>query len=218
MRLTALVVTFVVCVACDYRPPPTAPTAPVVAAPAPAIALEVLPSSHVDFATGIAQIAVRARAADGALTHADVTCASTSGRLLPARFDAFFRGTELAQTTVPTRVTCSVGVLEDSTDVDMSAWSIDVDEHQWVPWGPGAGESRVALAPRQRIARVPATRVTLDWGDGTVEPWPFVPITSSGTRFHRYARAGLYTVTARIEWAAGVFERQFTLPGGPPVR
>lgn len=218
MRLLVLVVALLGA-ACAY-PLPAAPT-PItdtpVAAP-PAIAIEVLPGSSVDFATGTAQIGVRARAADGTLTRADVTCTATSGRLLPARFDPFLRpGTELALTTVPTRVTCAAGALQDRVDVDMSAWSIDLLGHDWVGRGAGAGESRVTLGSRQRIARIPVTGLTIAWGDGTVEPWPFVPLETPGTRIHRYARAGLYTVTARIEWPEGVFERRFSLPGGPPL-
>lgn len=189
--------------ACTYPlPAPTAPTPNVAAAPAPAIALEVLPSSP-DYATGTAQIGVRTRAADGSVTHADVTCTSTSGRVLPARFDPRSQGgTELAQTTVPTRVTCTAGVLEDGVDVDMSAWHLDVLQNTFIPSGDGAGETRLLLMPRPRIANAPATRLTIDWGDGAVEISPFVPLTSNATMMHRYRVAGLYLAKGRISGQA----------------
>lgn len=205
--------------ACETVPTPTAPTGPQVSSFRPSVyVLELQAPRSPDFASGVAVIAVRTRDVSGNLVGADVTCTTTSGLLFPARFDSSYRPTiELVSTTVPARVSCSSGVASATVDVDMSAWGIDLGSQEYDPGpGPRAGETRVLLMPRQRIAGVEVLRLSIAWGDGTESISPLAPASTMAQLTHRYRTPGLRTATARVEWAGGAFERRFTLFGGPP--
>lgn len=196
---------------------PLSPTSPTAVAIAPAIvALELAAVGEPDFLTGTMQIGVRTRDASGQLAAADVSCVTSAGHVLPARFNTRTVVALELQAQTRARLSCSSGELVDAIDVDLSAWIVDLNANQYVSLGDGAGESRIHVAPRQRIAGVTPTRVTLDWGDGAVEILPYVPASTTGTRFHRYRAPGHYVVTGRIEWPGGAYERRLTVFGGPP--
>lgn len=213
-----IVILLGICAGCaDIIDQPTAPSSWTPATPGPAIVLQLTPAAP-DPASGVAHLGIRAIAADGNDTHADVRCSASSGRVTPAQFDPRSRGAlELSETTIVSRVSCSAGDITASIDVDMSAWWIDLGGNKYVPIGDGAGESRVTVSPKQRIRSIEATRVQLDWGDGTpIEVLPYVPASTPATRFHAYRRSGSYVITGRIEWPGGAHERRLSVLGGPP--
>lgn len=218
MRWT-LVVLALVAAACNpiQTAFPTAPTAPPATAKSVVYAIELQAPRAPDFASGAGVIGVRTRDVSGDLVGADVSCTTTSGLLFPARFDSTFRPTiELVSTTVPARVRCASGDIEASIHVDMSAWGVDLGVQEYDPSGPRAGETRVLLLPRQRIAGVEAVRLAIAWGDGSSDVSPFTPPSNPAQFRHRYRASGFHLATARIEWPGGAVDRRLTVFGGPP--
>lgn len=221
LNLTKLLVIALACSACEQLATPTAPSvssSPAFMASGAVIALELLPGAGPDFTSGTGLIGVRARNADGDIVAADVACTSTTGTLLPARFSTRTQpGTELAGARTLATVRCSSGAIAAETSIDLSAWHVDfaTNDYSTQPEGTG-GMNRVLLASRQRIAGVPLTRVSLDWGDGAIEVSRTIPLMATPTMYHRYAAPGIYVATARVEWPGGAFERRQTIRSERP--
>lgn len=205
-------------VGCAYVPPsPTEPTAIAAAAPPAVFAIELLTSGRPNFDTGSMQIAIRTRDVTGELTSADVSCSSTSGVLFPARFDSKSRASfELTRTTISSTVICASRDVTARLDVDMSAWSPEIQTNEFVGAGSLAGLTRVLILPVPHIKGVPLTRVALDWGDGTVEESSWLPLEATPTMLHRYQSPGRFHGVAKLEWPGGSTQREFTILGGPP--
>jgi hypothetical protein len=199
--------------ACAYTAP-TSPTNTAVVTATPA-AVHLLPAPLPS--SGIGALSVGARDDQGTRIEAVIECESSSGQLIPKRFTTLLANDRLLNTTARTRVTCRTGTVEASTDVDLSAWAVKFLNPNWDAPGPFAGLTTVQVWAVRRMQNVHPTRLSIAWGDGTVDEIGPVPQETAWGPTHRYARNGIFQATARIEWSDGVSEASILLQGGPPV-
>jgi hypothetical protein len=209
IRAHALVLLATLAAACS----PPLPTAPdpvrVVATPRQVIALRLMPLEPL-YLSGAATIDVAAFGTDGAPISVDVTCVSSAGQLTPASFNTgTVASLQLTGTTMPTRVHCVAGALQADALADLSAWKITVGHYGLE--GVAGVDTELLLTPVRRMIGIEPTAIFFDWGDGTVELSPNLPLSSPAYLRHRHRAPGVYNGVARIEWPGGASESRVAL-------
>lgn len=203
-RRNILLVVLALFAACAYSPaPPTAPSAAAAPSRVPvSFTIQALPLGQRAGAT----VNLQALAANGAWAELDATCTSTSGTFeQPRARSTSPTSLVLKGGVAPTTISCRTdNGLTAEASVDLSAWGLQIlgFDEQWTE----AGGSRTFFR-FQAIAHqvgVPLTSRTLDWGDGTSEPWLTQTVGTSDQVFlHQYQGTGTFMVTPRIAWAGG---------------
>ncbi|MDP2319586.1 MAG: hypothetical protein Q8O42_09650 [Acidobacteriota bacterium] len=151
---------------------------------------------------------LRAWAEDGRHAELDATCASDRGAFEQSRARVL-RGPALLKLTgsvALTTITCRTdNGLSASTQVDLSAWALEIRNVEDALLGGDRSVTRVAL---EAVAfGWPVTPLTLrqvDWGDGVIELWQgHLAQSAHLTLVHTYARAGSFLVVPRVAWSGG---------------
>lgn len=205
IRISTLVVTFVLMAACAA--PPLGPS-PLPAQPPPPTGplswrMEVSPISQSDRA------AISLYAVNGV---PEVACTSNRGTIdTPIVRVNIYQAITLRGSTMPTEVVCVGNGETRRATVDLSAWSFQISQLIEENRQDQRAMTRLVLYLNPRVPSVPITHASVDWGDGYEDDLPGYPDARVASPGHHYPHSGVFLMHIKLAWRGGATDTQVRL-------